>query len=165
MANLLLYPLLKVIRPILTISISITILGFIYYAYVKFDVVYNPIIHFLWAIYFCFVISQVILILFLTFSLFSAYTLYLRFRFKEVNQMLKSGKIKIVLKGTQKHKLLCERVEQVKDLMATHLTIFYFVLSFSLDIAMYLSFYGRNPAVKIVMAFKSVILLFGGFLL
>ena len=164
-ANLLTYPFLKVIRPILTISVSATILVLMYYAYVRFDVVYNPVIHLLWAIYFCFVISQMISILFFTFSLFSAYAFYLRFRFKQVNQMFKSGKIKIVLKAIRKHKLLCDLVKQLNDLMTTHLTVFYLGLSFSLDIAMYLSLYGQNPIIRIVMVFVSVSILFCGFFL
>ena len=163
LANLLLYPFFKVICPILAISISVIICGSMYHAYVKFDVVYNPVIHFLWAIYFSFVISQMVSTLVLTFSIFGGYSLYLKFRFKQVNQMFKSGKIKIVAKAIRKHKFLCEHVEQLNDLISTHLTTFYFGLSFSLDIAMYLSLYGHNPAIRIVMAFASVSLVFGCF--
>ena len=125
MANLLVYPSFKVIRPILTISISVIIFGLMYYAYVKSDVAYNPLLHFLWAIYFCFVVSQMVSTLIFTFSLFCGYSLYLKFRFKQVNQMFKRYKIKTVVKAIQQHKLLCDLVTQLNSLITTHLTVFY----------------------------------------
>ena len=79
--------------------------------------------------------------------------------------MFKSGKIKIVLKAIRKHKLLCDLVKQLNNLMTTHLTVFYLGLSFSFDIAMYLLFYGHNPLIRIVMLFGSVSILLCGFFL
>ena len=121
-ANLLAYPFVKVIRPFLTYSISVTILGFMYHAYIEFDVIYNPVIHFLWAIYFCFVVSQMISTLVFTFSMFSAYSLYLKFRFKQVNLMFKSGKIKIVMRVVVRQDYYCHLL--MRQVSSTYIHIF-----------------------------------------
>ena len=161
--NLILYPFFKIIGPILSISISIIVLIAMYYAYGNFDIDYNPVIHFLWAIYYCFVISQMVYTLIIFFTLISGFSVYFKFRFNQVNQLFKSDDIRKISRAIHLHKLLYEQVEQINDVFSVHLTVFCLAMTLAWDIAFYLTLYGQTHVMRFVMANCSVCLLFGSF--
>lgn len=163
MANFILYPFFRVFSPVSTFSISMIIFLIMYYAYVHFNV-YNPVVHFLWAIYYCFVVSQMVSTLVCTFGFFVGFSLYVKFRFNEVNKKFRSRNLKNIVKSIKEHKLICDYIEEINNIAAPHLTIFYLGLVFSFDISLYLSLYGHNPIIRIVMAYCCALLLFGFFL-
>ena len=78
--------------------------------------------------------------------------------------MFRSRNLKKIVKGIKEHKLICDYAEEINDLLATHLVVFYLLLAFSLDISLYLSLYGHNPCLRIVMTYCCVLLLFGIFI-
>ena len=139
----------------------LTILIFMIHAYLNFNVTYNPVIHSLWAIYYCFVVHQMISTLIMSYSIIGGLAMYIRLRFKQVNQQLQSKKIREIRKGMVQHERLCHYVYELNDLFSIHLTVFYMVLTISCDIALYLTLYGHNPVLRIVSATASVWILFG----
>ena len=161
--NLLSILIYKLGKPILTLIFTLTILTFMIYAYFNFDVTYNPVIHSLWAIYYCFVVHQMISTLILSYSLIGGLAMYIRFRFKQVNQQLQSKKVRKIRKGMVQHERLCRYIYELNDLISKPLTVFYIVLTISCDIAFYLTLYGHNPVLRFIGAFASVWLLFGQF--
>ena len=134
-----------------------------YYAYRNFDINYNPVIHFLWAIYYCFVISQMVYSILISFGVVIGFSLYIKFRFKEVNELLKSNNLSNIIKGIELHKLICNQVEDVNSVIAVHWMVFFLAMTFAWDIAFYLTLYGQSSVMRIVMANCSVWLLFGSF--
>ena len=163
MCNLILYPFFKVIGPILSTSISIIVLISMYYAYNNFDIDYNPVIHFVWAIYYCFVISQMVYTLIIFFTLISGLSFYFKFRFNQVNQLIKSNDIRKISRAIRLHKSTCDQVEQLNDVFSVHLTVFCVAMTLGWDIAFYLTLYGQTSVMRFVMANCSVCLLFGSF--
>ena len=161
--NLIGFPFFIVINPVLTILASVMVIVMMLYAYLNFDVKYNPVIHFVWAIYFCFVISQIVPTLVLTFGMFIALALHFKFRFKNVNRMIKTNKMTKIAKAIKKHKKICCDVEEVNKITTNYLITFYFAITFALDIALYLSLYGDNTLIRIVMVNCSCCILFGIF--
>ena len=162
-ANTVLWSFYKFLGPIMTISISLVILIWMYYYTYNYDVKYNPVIHFLWAIYYCFVVYQMISTFVIVFALIIGFSLYIKFRFKQVNQMFNQSNLEIISLGVVMHKSLCEKVEQVNHVFSLHLTVFCLAMTLGWDIAFYLTLYGHSPVMRIVMANCSVWLLFGSF--
>lgn len=134
-----------------------------HYAYKNFDIDYNPVIHFLWAIYYCFVISQMVYTLIIFFSLIIGYSLYFKFRFNQVNQLFKSNNIRKISKAVYLHKSICDQVKQINDVYSVYLTVFCVAMTLGWDIAFYLTLYGQTSIMRLVMANGSVCLLFGSF--
>ena len=160
LALILLY---KLGKPILTLIFILTILIFMIYAYFNFDVTYNPVIHSLWAIYYCFVLHQVTSILIVCYTAITGFALYIKFRFKQVNQLMKSKRIRNIRKGMIQHERVCHYVYEFNNMLSIHLTVFYIALTISIDIAFYLTLYGHNPVLRIVGLTASIWLLIGQF--
>ena len=150
-------------KPILLLIFILTILIFMVYAYLNFDVTYNPVIHSLWAIYYCFVVHQTVSTLIVSYSIIGALAMYIRLRFKQVNQQLQSKKIREIRKGMIQHERVCHYVYELNNLFSKPSTVFYMVLTIACDIAFYMTLYGHNPVLRIVSAFASIWLLFGQF--
>ena len=93
-------------KSILLLIFILTILIFMIYAYLNFDVTYNPVIHSLWVIYYCFVVHQTVSSLILSYSIIGGLAMYIRLRFKQVNQQLQSKKIREIRKGIVQHERL-----------------------------------------------------------
>ena len=104
----------KVLSPVLITSISLTILSQVYYAYTNYGVNYNPVITLIWAIYYCFVISQMVLTMVISFGVLIIFSLYIKFRFNQVNQLFKSNNIQMIKLAIGIHKSLCNEVEDIK---------------------------------------------------
>ena len=162
-ADTVLWSFYKFLGPIMTISISSVILIWMYYYAYNYNVNYNPVIHFIWAIYYCFVVYQMISTFVIIFGLIIGFSLYIKLRFKQVNQLFKNRNLMMISLGVVMHKSLCEKVEQVNNVFSFHLTVFCLVMTLGWDIAFYLTLYGHNPVIRIVMANCSVWLLFGSF--
>ena len=162
-ANLLLTPFFNLLKPILSVMCILTIFIFMIHAYFNFNVTYNPMIHSLWAIYYCFVVHQMVSTLIITYILICAISLYIKLRFKQVNQQLRSKKIRQIRKGFVQHERVCHYVYELNGLLSKHLTVFYIALAISIDIAFYLTLYGHNPVLRIVGLTASIWLLIGQF--
>ena len=150
-------------KPILTLIGILTILIFMIHAYLDFNVTYNPVIHSLWAIYYCFVVHQMISTLIMSYSIIGGFAVYIKLRFKQVNQQLQSKKIREIRKGMVQHERLSHYVNELNDWFSIHLTVFYMVLTISCDIALYLALYGHNPVLRTIGVLASVLLLSGQF--
>lgn len=159
--NLILYPSFKIVCPVLSMSISIVVLVAMYYAYFYFNVKYNPVIHTLWALYYCFVISQMVYSLFFVFIVVAGFSLHIKFMYTQVNELFKSKNIRKILRAIKMHKILCDQVKNFNDAASVHLTVFCLALTLGWDVAFYLALYGHNSGLRIVMANASVWLLFG----
>ena len=161
MGNILLPLIFNIICPALVLLISLKILITMYYAYNNFDVDYNPVIHFLWAIYYWFDISQMVYSIVLAFGLLTSFSLYIKLRFNQVNKLLKSNNIKIILTAIKKYRILCSQVEEINNLMSIHLTAPLLAVTFAWDIAFYLTLYGQSFTLRFVMAIITFLLLLG----
>ena len=96
MANSVLLAFFLLICPVMVMSISLIVLAAMYYAYRTFDINYDPVIHSLWAIYYCFVVSQMVYFILISFRIVIGFSLYVKFKFEEVNQLLKSNTVKVL---------------------------------------------------------------------
>ena len=164
LSNALLPMIFTIICPALVILISLKILIQMYYAYNNFDIDYidyNPVIHFLWAIYYCFVISQTVYSLLIVFVLLISFSLNLNLIYNQVNKLFNSNNIKIILIAIKKHKILCSQVEEMNNEISIHLTIPFSALTFALDIAFYLTLYKQSLTLRFVTANCIFFTLFG----
>lgn len=153
----------KMVGPFLTLSISLINLTAMYYAYINFNVNYNLIIHFLWAIYFNFVFSQMIYSLIITLGVVIAYSLYIKYQFRQINNMFKSNSLAMIKLAMSFHHDICSELQEINKLLTIILPLFLLAITFAWDLAFYLTLYGHNAMLRIVMANCSVWILFGVF--
>lgn len=162
LGNALLPSLFNVICPALALFISLIIWVSMYNVYCKYNI-YNPVIHSLWAIYYSFVVFQMVYSLLLAFTIIISLSLLMKFRFNGVNKFFKSKNMNIITKAITKHKILCDQVEEMNNIISIHLTIPFLAVTLAWDIAFYLTLYGQNSLLRFVMGNCSFLLLFGTF--
>ena len=163
MSNAIIPLVFDVFCPAIILLASLFVLISMYYAYDNFDVHYNPIIHFLWAMYYCFVVSQLMYSFIIGFGIAIGFSIYIKFRFNEVNKLFKSNNNMTILKAILKHKLLCDQVEETNNLISIHLTVPFLAMTLAWDVAFYLTLYGQSLALRFITALLSSFLLAGSF--
>ena len=124
---------------------------------------YNMVFYILFALYYSFVIHQMIMSILIASIIICGHSIFLRLRFNQVNLMLKTKKRIYVRKAIVQHEKLCSMVNDYNSIVSKSLGVFYIVLTFSMDTMLYATLYGHNTFSGMITGIKFISVLFACF--
>lgn len=163
LTNIVVTPFMKFICPILDVSILISISSSMFSKYMKSTDEYNVAFYILFALYYSFVIHQMIMSILIASIIICGYSIFLRFRFSQVNLMLKSKKSRNVRRAIVEHQKLCSMVNDYNKITSKPLCVFHILLTFSMDTMLYVTLYGHNPFSRVITGIGFMSVLFASF--
>lgn len=165
----------KILFPIISLGFIILQSVFMYIAYIDSDVNYNLPIYICWWFYYCFCAIQVTATVMNIVVLVGYMILYLILRFDQVNEKIKSmGQYKrlnyiSIVSVIAEHYSIANKVAEFNSILTFAYGVFYFGITASIDISLFIAIYGKNSLVRFIcgnLAFLLfiMVLLFASFL-
>ena len=121
---------------------------------------YNVAFYILFALYYSFVIHQMIMSILIASIIICGHSIFLRFRFSQVNLMLKTKQRRNVRRAIIEHQKLCSMVNDYNKIVSKMLGVFYILLTFSMDTMLHATLYGHNNFSRMITGIGFISVLF-----
>lgn len=121
---------------------------------------YNIVFYILFALYYSFVIHQMIMSILIASIIICGHSIFLRFRFSQVNLMLKTKQRRNVRRAIIEHQKLCSMVNDYNKIVSKMLGVFYILLTFSMDTMLHATLYGHNTFSRMITGIGFISVLF-----